>query len=208
MRRALALLSGGKDSLFAYHIARLQGFDVDDVAVVLPPEDDPLLHHPNTEWVPIVARALGRVHVVRGSKEEALRRAMGGPWEWVVVGALASEYQRLRFNFVAEELGKKIFAPLWHVDPRKVLHMLVEEGFAFLITFAGAYGMEQWLGKVVDAENVDAFLADAESMDIHPCGEGGEYESFVVRSPYFSLRWRGRIEGRYYVLEEVSVCPG
>lgn len=208
VRRAVALVSGGKDSVYALHLSLTQGFDVEECITFLPPPEAMLFHHPNTQHAHVICSALGIPHryVEAVQEEEALTRTLEKTEaEWLVVGATASEYQRMVFNFAAERVGKKLHTPLWHVDHERLIRRIVEEGFRFVIVFAGAYGMERWLGVEIGPDNVDAFLEEARKAGINPAGEGGEYESFVVQLPGRRLEYCGHVEGRHFIIDEIKV---
>ncbi len=210
VRKAVALVSGGKDSVYALHVSLLQGFDVRLCATLLPPEEALLFHRPNVRWAHVVCELFGipHVYVYVSDEEKGLEDFLSGvDVEYVVVGATASEYQRMRFNFAAERAGKKVHAPLWHVDPARLLRSMVSEGFRFVVVFSGAEGLETWLGKEIGPENVDAFIHFAREARINPVGEGGEYESLVVATPEGSLRYVGHVEGRTFVVTELKRSP-
>ena len=104
--------------------------------------------------------------------------------EGVVVGALASTYQRDRIDQVAEDLGLKVFAPLWQENQARYMRWLIREGFEVEITSVAARGLtDEWEGKVLDGENIDELLELAEEYRFNPAGEGGEYETRVVGFP-------------------------
>ncbi len=197
-RTAVSLLSGGKDSLYALWIAEMHSFDVLYTASIT--ENSDMYHQLNLWVVKEVSRSLGKEHV-----EGTLEKVLELPVEWVITGAVASDYQRFHFVWSAWKKGKKVYSPLWHLHPEKYIRMLVGDGFTFLIVYAGTEGMKEWLGRVVDRDNVEDFLLTLRKENAHPAGEGGEYESLVLESPYHTMDVKGRIEGRSYVVEEVRL---
>ena len=215
MRGAVALVSGGKDSVYSLHLALWQGFDIKAVGIVIPPPDSLVFQHENVRFAEVHARALGlpvlfsQSGIGESSEIAALCnifRAARTKYcaEWVVVGALCSDYQRVRFNYPAADLGMKIHTPIWHVDPCKYLENLVRDGFEFIITKVAAEGLDRsWLGRRITEENLDDLLSLADRHSFNPAGEGGEYESFVVKTPLYAVDVRGVVKGNRFVIEEV-----
>ena len=104
--------------------------------------------------------------------------------EGVVVGALASTYQRDRIDQVAEDLGLKVFAPLWQENQENYMRWLVREGFEVEITSVAARGLtEEWVGKVLDSDSVNELVELSDEYGFHAAGEGGEYETRVIGFP-------------------------
>mgnify|MGYP006267547163 FL=1 len=104
--------------------------------------------------------------------------------EGVVAGALASTYQRDRVDRVAEEVGLKVFAPLWQEDQERYMKWLVREGFEIEITSVAARGLdESWEGRLLDHEFVEELIALSREYGFNAAGEGGEYETKVVGFP-------------------------
>ncbi|NPA76252.1 MAG: TIGR00289 family protein, partial [Candidatus Diapherotrites archaeon] len=64
---------------------------------------------------------------------------------------------------------------------------------------------ETWLGKRITEENVDELIALAEEHSFNPAGEGGEYETFVVKTPLYELSVSGKAEGKRFIIEEVNI---
>lgn len=217
MRPAIALISGGKDSIYSLHLALWQGFDVRAVGIVLPPPDSMVVQYENVLFAAAHAGALNIPAIVSesGEGEDAEIAALHGVLsmakaeydvEWVIVGALASDYQRVRFNYPARDLGLRTHTSIWHLDPKNYLEKLTRDGFEFIVTRVAAEGLDRsWLGKKITEENVDELLALAEKYSFNPAGEGGEYESFVVKTPLYELDVRGSVEGNRFVIEEVAV---
>lgn len=102
----------------------------------------------------------------------------------VIAGAIESSYQRDRVDKVAEEVGLKVFAPLWQFDQKQYMKWLLREGFKVKITDVAARGLtEDWEGLILDEESVGKLLELADKHRFHPAGEGGEYETKVVGFP-------------------------
>jgi uncharacterized protein (TIGR00290 family) len=52
-----------------------------------------------------------------------------------------------------------------------------------------AYGFdESWLGRKLDKNVVQDLLKLDEKYHVNPCGEGGEFESFVLDAPFFKKK--------------------
>ncbi len=199
------------------HLALWQGFDVKAAGIVAPPPDSMIVQHENVIFAAAHAEALGIPAIVSeaGSGEDAeinalrevLQRAKGlYGVEWVVVGALASDYQRVRFNYAAKDVGLCVYTPIWHIEPKKYLRQLVHDGFEFIITRVAAEGLdENWLDRRITKENVDELIALAEEYSFNPAGEGGEYETFVVKTPLYELDVDGRVEGKRFIIEGVKI---
>jgi diphthine-ammonia ligase len=102
----------------------------------------------------------------------------------VTAGAIESTYQRDRVDKVADELGLKVFAPLWQFDQNHYMKWLVRNGFEVEITKVAARGLdESWEGRILDEKSVEELLELAEEYRFNPAGEGGEYETRVKGFP-------------------------
>ncbi len=191
-----ALYSGGKDSTLALWLAQERGIEIDWLITVLPERNDSyMFHRPNLDMVPLLAEAMDIPLIQKGSsgvKEEELadlERALGSvDAEGVITGAVASRYQRDRIVEIATGKDLKVISPLWGMEPEEILEMLLEEGFECVIVGVAAMGLDdRWLGRELDRECVDELKAFNERYGINVAGEGGEYESLVLKAPNF--RW-------------------
>jgi len=217
------LFSGGKDSTYATWVVQHQGWDVTALMTVRPRAADSLMfHYPNVEWTPFQAEAMGlpqQLLKVTGSDEMegieqalvALKTRMGV--SGLVTGAVASDYQKTRFDNMCDEIGLKTYAPLWHKNPRLLVENLEESGFRIILTAVAAKGLdESWLGRELTEREWSKLEQLSKIHGIHLTGEGGEYESFVLDAPHFTKRieiersrkeWQGD-SGRL-VIEEASL---
>ncbi len=193
-----ALVSGGKDSIYAAYLAETQGWPVDELVTLRPSDPDSMLFHtPNLDLVALQAEAWGKRHravPVEGCGEapelRALRTALGTDSGPVVVGAIASSYQWARVLRVADGVGRRVYAPLWRVDPTRVVEEEVAAGLDIRLVHLAAEPLTpDLLGRRFDR----ALVHELERLGrarrpVHIAGEGGEFETLVVDAPFFRER--------------------
>lgn len=193
-----ALVSGGKDSVYAAHLADTQGRTVDELVTIRPREPDSMMFHtPNLELVALQAEAWGKRHrsvPVVGTDEaaelDALYRAIEGGNDWVVAGAIESSYQWARLLEVARRAGRPVYTPLWRKDPGRVVRAEIDAGLDIRIAHVAAETLgPEWLGRRLDRSTLGGLeRVSATVRRTHVAGEGGEYESLVVDAPFFRSR--------------------
>ncbi len=220
--RVAVLFSGGKDSTYATWVVQHQGWDLSLVTVKPSSADSHMFHHPNVEWTNLQAQAMGSYHEVveiTGRDEMAdLRDALAAmksklDISGLVTGAVASDYQKTRFDRMCDAIGLKTYAPLWHKNPKLLVEDLKKSGLRIILTAVAANGLdESWLGRELTEQEWSRLEGVSRIHGLHLTGEGGEYESFVVDAPYFSKaieieksrnEWHGD-RGRM-VIEEASL---
>lgn len=98
-------------------------------------------------------------------------------------------------------LGMQGVFPIWGRDTRELVSTFVSLGFkAVLCCVEGAKLGPQWVGRPLDLR----LLADL-PPEVDPCGERGEYHSFVYDGPIFRhpVAWRAGVtverQGRHYL---------
>ncbi|KPV71892.1 uncharacterized protein RHOBADRAFT_307, partial [Rhodotorula graminis WP1] len=106
----------------------------------------------------------------------------------ITVGAILSNYQRVRVEHVCARLGLVPLAYLWERDQKDLLADMVDADIeSILVKVAGAGLGVQHLGKTL-AQMQPTLLKLNKIYDTHPCGEGGEYETFTLDAPLFLRR--------------------
>lgn len=195
--RVATLFSGGKDSTYATYVAAQRGWEVTHLLSIIPEDRDSMMYHvPNLHVTPLLADAIGLpvVREIASAGEEgeleALRRILGRlDVDGIVVGAIASDYQHSRVNRVADELDLRVFAPLWRRDPRDLAGEYLAAGFEIVFSRVSAEGLDaSWLGRRWDEAVMRELLRLHETKGVHPCGEGGEFETLVLDAPIFRQR--------------------
>ena len=199
-----------------------QGWDVRLVTVNPTSVDSLMFHHPNTEWTGLHAKAMGLSHeIVEVKNNDELvdlrhtleRMKSEDRISGLVTGAVASDYQKTRFDNLCDAIGLKTYAPLWHKGPKLLVENLRKFGFRVILTAVAAKGLdESWLGRELTEREWSKLEQLSKIHGIHLTGEGGEYESFVLDAPNFSKtieiersrnEWRGD-SGRM-IIEKASL---
>ncbi|MFA6268568.1 MAG: diphthine--ammonia ligase [archaeon] len=193
-----ALLSTGKDSVYALHLMEKQGYDVRCLISINPQNKDSFMYHsPTIELAKLQAKALGKKLLLihsKGEKETELAELERGLMlakkmfgiEGVCSGALFSNYQRERIERACECNGLRHFAPLWHMNQENYLRNLIKSGFNLIITKIACMGMsEKWLGREIDTKAIEELVLLNKKYGVNVAGEGGEYESLVLDAPLF-----------------------
>jgi diphthine-ammonia ligase len=193
-----ALVSGGKDSIYAAYLADTQGWPVDELVTIRPDDPESMLYHtPNLDLVALQAAAWGRAHRTvraRGRSEAdelaALTEAIDGRRGPVVAGAIASSYQWARLIRAADRCGRRVYAPLWRKAPGRVVREEIAAGLDIRFVHLAAEGLDpHWLGTRLDGPRLDELVRRAEGgRGPNVAGEGGEYETLVVDAPFFAQR--------------------
>ena len=211
----VSLFSGGKDSSWALYRALETGKTVSRLLTVHPAGDSYMYHTPATRLAGLAAESAG-IDLVEvepddfgaddvddaGAQgdaelepmEAALREVAaedGVDMAGVTAGAVESEFQTSRIRAMCDRLGVDLFAPLWGNDPVALAEAMFEAGFEIRIVQVAAYGLdESWLGRRYDADALDDLLALRSEYGVHPLGEGGEFETYVVDGPHMDRRIR------------------
>jgi len=190
------LFSGGKDSTYVTWVVQHQAWEIASLLTVRPRSMESMMfHHPNVEWTRLQAEAMGLPHDMvdaRGENElvelreklSTLKRSHG--ISGLVSGAVASDYQKTRFDNLCDGIGLKSYSPLWHKNPRLLVEDLKNAGFQIILTAVAAKGLdESWLGGELSDHEWSRLEKLSLTHGIHLTGEGGEYESFVLDAPHF-----------------------
>lgn len=192
-----ALITGGKDSIYALHEVIRQGKEVGYLVTMVPERENSwLFHFPNIHLVDLIAKAIGiplikrKTAGVKGKELRDLEEALRGlDIDGVVCGAIASTYQRTRIERLCRKLRLEFVAPLWGRDPEKLIRDIISHRFDVVIVGVYAYGFDQgWLGRRIDDECLRDLIDLRERYEIDVAFEGGEAETLVLDCPLFKKR--------------------
>ena len=195
------LFSGGKDSCMSAWLAEKKGNEL-TCLITLESEnpDSYMFHTPSISKTKLQAKIMELPLIVKKTKgveeeelkdlEVAIKAAIDKyNIEGLVTGALHSEYQKSRIEYICDKLKVKCFNPLWQKNEFKYLHELIKNKFEVIITGIAAYPLDaSWLGRKIDKKFVKDVKQLNKKYQIHPAGEGGEFETFVINCPLFERR--------------------
>ncbi len=195
-----ALVSGGKDSLYAAYLASKEHSIEYIISMVSENPESYMFHNPNIRLVRDIAKAMNIEHIekkTKGEKEEELKdleeaiASVKDKVDGIVTGAVASNYQKKRIDSICKSLGLLSFAPLWHMAPEQYMREAILDGFEMIIVGVAAPPLdESWLGRQIDGDVIRELMLLNKKHGIHVGGEGGEYESLVLDCPLFEKRIR------------------
>ncbi|CAG0880327.1 unnamed protein product [Cyprideis torosa] len=216
--RVLGLVSGGKDSCYNLIECQEAGHELVALATLVPSKDQHELDSPmfqtiDVQWVrlwkqctnlPFYQKQLkGRplsgglsYNPQSGDEVEDLYDLIAEVQEKqliqaVAVGAILSNYQRIRVESVCQRLGLTPLSYLWERDGTELLGKMRDCGIEAIIVKVASMGLSaDLLGRSV--WDCLPLLQRLESeIGSHVCGEGGEYETMVLDCPLFKT---GRLE--------------
>jgi len=97
--------------------------------------------------------------------------------------------------------------PLWGDPPSQLVREFLARGYAAILTcIEEAHANSTWLGAPLTEELILAF----EQAGIDPCGERGEYHTFVYAGPLFSSPLAFHLGERLFLpgFELIDIQPG
>nr|XP_033807957.1 diphthine--ammonia ligase isoform X2 [Geotrypetes seraphini] len=109
--------------------------------------------------------------------------------EGVSVGAILSDYQRVRVENVCKRLNLQPLTYLWRQNQEILLKEMISSKIDAIIIKVAAFGLdpEKHLGKTL-SEMESCLIELSRKYGVHVCGEGGEYETFTLDCPLFQKR--------------------
>ena len=193
------LFSGGKDSCYSAYLAKKQGHELTClISIISENPESYMFHTPNISLTEKQAEVMNLPLVIQktlGQKEKELKDLEKAikiakqkyAIEGIVTGALYSEYQASRIQKICDKLNLKTLNPLWHINEIIYLKKLIASKFKVIIIGVAAYPLDQtWLQREINDEFIQDVKELQDEYKIHPAGEGGEFETFVLDCPLFS----------------------
>lgn len=192
------LLSGGKDSVYAGYLAKKFNHELTcAISILSENKDSYMFHTPSINKTKKQAESMQIPIIIQKTKgkkedelkdlEKALKIAIKKyKIQGIVTGAIQSVYQASRIQKICNKLNLEVFNPLWQKDEIEYLNELIKNKFKVIITAVAAYPFNQkWLGKKIDKKFIEEIKTLNKKYKIHPAGEGGEFETFVLNCPLF-----------------------
>lgn len=192
----LSSWSGGKDSCLAFYRAMLEGYKVEYLVNFISKEYKRCCFHGLTsDLINTQANSIGiklfqkEVSPDMKKYEDEFKEAVSELKKYgidgMVFGDIYLDEHKDWVERVCRELEIKPVEPLWHIDAEKIVEEFINSGFKAIVVSAKADLFDSdFVGIEVDRK----FLEFIKARNICPCGENGEFHTFVYDGPIFKNR--------------------
>lgn len=195
MAEYAASWSGGKDSCFAYWKAIPQGLKVSYLLNFINEDSTRAMSHGlDHKLIALQAQAVGLPIIqqrvtwetyeagLKAALEELKLKGITG----LVTGDIHLQEHKDWIDRVCGEMSMKAVLPLWQMDTSRLLTDFINAGFkAIVVSVKAEIFSKEWLGRQVDSKLAAELRQLAERLDFDPCGEAGEFHTFVYDGPLF-----------------------
>ncbi len=195
MTKSVFNWSGGKDSSLAlYHLLNSDLYDIRTLLTTVSQKYNRIsMHGVRNELLQAQAEAIGipltevflpempsmssydnhMYKVMTDLKEQGIKTSIFGD-------IFLEDLKAYRENQLAQ-VGMKAHFPLWKRDTTELLNEFIELGFkTILVCVKSDVLSKEFAGRVIDKD----FIKDL-PKGVDPCGENGEYHTFVYDGPIF-----------------------
>jgi len=186
--------SGGKDSCLACYKAMKKGYRIRHLLNFVSRDSGRCCFHGiEKDLVRLQTELIGipltQKEVTADMKEyeREFKEAVSGfkDIDSMVFGDIYLDEHKDWVERVCKDLGIMPIEPLWGKDPFDVAEEFVDLGFKSIVVSCQADKFERdFVGRVVDRDLINELKA----KNICPCGENGEFHTFVIDGPIFKKR--------------------
>jgi len=216
--------SGGKDSAMAlYELLKNKTCKIVSLLTVVTKDYGRIsMHGVREELLELQAASLGlnleKVFISKDSEnkeyellmKEVLSRYKKMGVEAVAFGDIFLEDLKKYRGERLQEAGMKGLFPIWKRDSRELADTFIDLGFKAVITCVDSKMLDgRFSGRLFDRQ----FLSEL-PVGVDPCGENGEFHSFVFDGPIFkkpipcSMGKTALRDERYYYTDILTSCEG
>jgi uncharacterized protein (TIGR00290 family) len=222
-QKVLFTWSGGKDSAMSlYELQKSKDYEIAALLTSVTEDYDRIsMHGVRRILLEQQAQSLGlpleRLYLTRNSSNEEYEAKMRDKLlqykshgvSSVVFGDIFLEDLRKYREDNLAQVGMKGIFPIWKRDTAELARTFIGLGFKAVITCVDSQSLEgKFAGRYFD----NRFLSELPG-NVDPCGENGEFHSFVYDGPIFQERIRfrrGKVvlrDNRFYFCDLVPVRP-
>lgn len=196
MERVLLSWSGGKDSAMTlYELRKMGAYEVAALLTTITEGYDRIsMHGVRTTLLERQATSLGaplhKLYIPSGCSNEQYEAAMRvALTHYQAQGVNACAFGDLFLRDIRayrehnlSAIGMNALFPVWERDTAEFIRTFIGLGFKAVVTCVDPRALDpSFAGRVID----DAFLRDLPAS-VDPCGEHGEFHSFVYDGPIFA----------------------
>ena len=193
--KVLFAWSGGKDSALAlYELQKTQRYDVAALLTTVTKDYDRIsMHGVRRILLEQQADSLGipleKIFISKDSSneeyetsmQEVLTKYKEDGVSSVVFGDLFLENVKQYREDNLKKVGMGGIFPLWEKDTAKLALAFIDAGFKAVVTCVDSHMLDKkFVGRIYDKQFLSELPPDAD-----PCGEDGEFHSFVYDGPLF-----------------------
>ena len=212
MAKAIFNWSGGKDSALAlYKIQIEKKIEVSSLLTTLNKKNKRVSGHGIRESMldlqsKNMSIPINKIFLPDDVSNEAYEKMMKEYWEkkkneginYCISGDIfledVKEYREKQLSMMDIQ---SVF-PLWKMNSNDVLKEFIDLGFkSIVVCINEKYLDSSFVGRIIDAD----FVADL-PPNIDPCGENGEYHSFVFDGPIFKKPVDFKVNDKIYIFKE------
>lgn len=183
--------SGGKDSCFACYKAMQEGYDVVQLLIMMGSKSESNFHMISIELLDAQSQAIGIPIIKKITTPNdyelkftnALLQMKANGVEGLVTGDVydVAMHEAGWLDRICKKVGLSPVRPLWHRNTGQIIKEFINAGFkATVVRVKNEVLGVEWLGRQVNNQ----FLSDL-PKNVDPCGENGEFHTFVTDGPFF-----------------------
>lgn len=198
MNQVFTSWSGGKDSCFACYQTMVNGLKIRYLLNMITEDGSrSWTHGQSVELLQAQSQAIGipliqRQTTMADYEAEFKDALLSLEQEGVaggVFGDIDLEEHRQWIDQTCGEVDITPHLPLWGQVQERILTSFIASGFeaVLVVTKADLFG-EEWLGRRIDPDFLSYLSELRQKHCIQPCGEAGEYHTFVTDGPLFDQR--------------------
>ncbi|MFX1338434.1 MAG: diphthine--ammonia ligase [Promethearchaeota archaeon] len=216
MEPVIVSWSGGKDSTLALYLLNREKYDVRFLITTISEDYNRVsMHGVRKELLVEQAKSIGisliTISLSKDTSNEDYEKIMKREMLYfkslrvyhVVFGDIFLEDLKNYRESNLSIIGMKAIFPLWKQDTRELAENFINLGFKAIITSVDSKSLkDSYIGKLYDKDFIDSLPSN-----VDPCGENGEFHSFVFDGPIFSYPIRfqkGEVvfrENRFYYID-------
>jgi len=196
--KVLFTWSGGKDSVLAlYELQITDDYEVAALLTTLTQDYNRIsMHGVRSILLERQANSLGvpieKVYISKNSSNEEYEASMREVLQKyltfgvssVVFGDIFLDDLRKYREDNLSKIGMKAVFPIWKRDTTELAHEFIDLGFKAVITCVDSNVLDKiFIGRLFDEQ----FLSELPA-NVDPCGENGEFHSFVYDGPIFQKK--------------------
>jgi uncharacterized protein (TIGR00290 family) len=214
--RVVSLWSGGKDSCFACYKAIIEGHQVVSLFNFIEKDEKTSLSHglspeiiekqARSIGIPLMQKAMPKATYREDFKKLVLEWKEKENIRGVVFGDIYLQEHKDWIDKVCAESNVEAIFPIWMIDTKELAEKIIDSGFKAIVVSVRAdiEASEKWLGSIIDKDFIQGL-----APGIDPCGENGEFHTFVFDGPLFKQPVRfspGKkiLKGKCWFLELVA----